>query len=160
MSKVCIIFDQHIAKSTMATIEVKSALFSDKETCNQIFKIRQEVFVDEQKVDREEEFDSYESSSLHYLGLMDGKPAGTARWRITEKGIKLERFAVLKSFRKNGVAAAVLSKVLADVIPSGHRIYLNAQVSAMGFYEKNGFKKEGPMFVEANIDHFVMNYSL
>ena len=57
----------------MATIEVKSALFSDKETCNQIFKIRQEVFVDEQKVDREEEFDSYESSSLHYLGLMDGK---------------------------------------------------------------------------------------
>lgn len=160
MSNDCIIFDQHIAKSTMATIEVKSALFSDQETCNQIFKIRQEVFVEEQKVDREEEFDGYESSSLHYLGLLDGKAAGTARWRITEKGIKLERFAVLKSFRKNGVAAAVLSKVLADVIPAGHRIYLNAQVSAMGFYEKNGFKKEGPMFVEANIDHFVMTYTL
>lgn len=144
----------------MATIEVKTVLFSDKEVCNQIFKIRQEVFVDEQKVDRDEEFDAYESSSLHYLGLIDGHPAGTARWRITEKGIKLERFAVLKDHREKGVAAALLAQVLKHVIPSGQRIYLNAQVSAMGFYEKFGFKKEGPMFVEANIDHFVMTYSL
>jgi len=49
--------------------------------------------------------------------------------------------------------------VLTDVIPFKKRIYLNAQVTAIGFYERYGFKKEGPMFVEANIDHFVMTYN-
>ncbi len=140
-------------------IEVFHTLYEPKGACQPIFDIRTRVFVEEQQVDRSEEFDGYESGSLHYLGSLDGKPAGTARWRFTEKGIKLERFAVLQEFRKKGVAAAVLKQVLADVIPFKKRIYLNAQVTAIGFYERYGFKKEGPMFVEANIDHFVMTYN-
>ena len=140
-------------------ITVLSCNFSDKETCAEIFSIRSEVFVNEQQVSREEEFDLYEENSLHYLGTWKGKPAGTARWRITRSGIKLERFAVLQPLRKNGIAAAVLKEVLKDVIPLGKRIYLHAQVSAVGFYEKYGFKKEGPMFTEANIDHFIMSYN-
>ncbi len=139
-------------------ITVISCNFSDTAICNEIFKIRSEVFVDEQQVSRQEEFDDFENSSLHYLGSIKGTPAGTARWRITKNGIKLERFAVLKPFRKKGIAAAILLKVLEDVKPAGTRIYMHAQLSAMGFYEKYGFKKEGPMFSEANIDHYVMIY--
>ena len=59
-----------------------------------------------------------------------------------------------------GFGRAVLDQVLSDTIPLGQRIYLHAQVSAMGFYERAGFKKEGPMFSEANIDHFVMYYAV
>ena len=140
-------------------ITVLSCNFTDKETCAEIFRIRSEVFVTEQQVSREEEFDDYEESSLHYLGMWNGKPAGTARWRITKSGIKLERFAVLLRLRKNGIAAAVLREVLKNVVPLGKRIYLHAQVSAVDFYLKYGFKKEGPMFTEANIDHFVMSYN-
>ncbi len=140
-------------------ITVKSCNFSNTACCNDIFKIRSDVFVEEQKVSRDEEFDEFEESSLHYLAILNDKGAGTARWRITKKGIKLERFAVLMPFRKKGVAAAVLSKVLQDVKPLGTRIYLHAQVTAVGFYEKYGFKKEGPMFSEANIDHYTMFYS-
>lgn len=140
-------------------VEVFNTLYEPNGACRPIFEIRTKVFVEEQQVDRSEEFDGFESGSLHYLGSWDGKPAGTARWRFTEKGIKLERFAVLKEFRNKGVAAAVLQQVLADVIPFKKRIYLNAQVTAIGFYERFGFKKEGPMFVEANIDHFVMTYN-
>ena len=117
------------------------------------------MFVDEQQVTREEEFDQFEECSIHYLGKWNGSPAGTARWRITRNGIKLERFAVMLSLRKNGIAAAILQAVLKDVVPIGKRIYLHAQVSAVGFYEKYGFKKEGPMFTEANIDHFIMTYN-
>lgn len=139
-------------------ITVISCNFSDNATCPEIFKIRSEVFVEEQQVAHDEEFDDFESSSLHYLGSIDGKPAGTARWRFTRNGIKLERFAVLKPLRKQGVAAAVLLKVLNDVKPLGTRIYMHAQLTAIGFYEKYGFKKEGPMFTEANIDHYKMFY--
>jgi predicted GNAT family N-acyltransferase len=142
----------------MNNLTVKSALYSDSGLCEQIFLIRKLVFVDEQQVSREEEFDDYEATSIHYLGMVDGEPAGTARWRIKSDGIKLERFAVLAEQRKKGVASAILQKVLQDTFPLGHEIYLNAQVSAMGFYEKYGFKPVGPLFVEANIDHFKMIY--
>ena len=139
-------------------ITVLSCNFSDAATCREIFHIRSEVFVTEQHVDREEEFDAFEESSIHYLGKWNGEPAGTARWRVTKNGIKLERFAVRKSLRNKGIAAAILKEVLTDVKPARKKIYLHAQVTAVGFYEKYGFKKEGPMFSEANIDHFVMTY--
>lgn len=142
----------------MNSIVVRSVLYDDTATCSHIFEIRNAVFVDEQKVSREEEFDEYEISSIHYLGSINGQPAGTARWRIKSDGIKLERFAVLIEHRKKGVAEAVLKKVLQDTIPLGHEIFLNAQVTAMGFYEKNGFRKTGPLFVEAGIDHYRMTF--
>jgi predicted GNAT family N-acyltransferase len=125
-----------------------------------IFAIRQKVFVEEQMVSREEEFDPFERTSIHYLGYFNDRPVATARWRITEKGIKLERFAVEKEFRGSGAGKAVLAQVLRDVVAPGQYVYLHAQVSAIGFYEKAGFKKEGPMFSEANIDHYRMTYPL
>jgi predicted GNAT family N-acyltransferase len=140
-------------------IKVVSCPFSNSELCSAIFKIRQTVFVDEQKVSREEEFDEFEKSSIHYLAVLDGKPAGTSRWRITEKGIKMERFAVLPEFRKMGVANAILLQMLSDVSLKNITIYLHAQESAVGFYLKNAFVKEGDVFVEANIRHFKMYYS-
>ncbi len=139
-------------------ITVISSNFCHSVVCDEIFAIRSEVFVKEQQVSREEEFDNFEESSLHYLGKWDGHAAGTARWRITKNGIKLERFAVLKDFRNKGIAAAILLEVLKHVKPLQKKIYLHAQVSALGFYEKYAFKKEGPMFTEANIDHFTMYF--
>ena len=120
------------------------------------FAIRQKVFVEEQKVDKEEEYDEFEQSSIHYLVLVDEKPVGTARWRITKDGLKLERFAVLKEFRNAKAGRTVLLKVLEDVSPLGKKIYMNAQLSAMKFYEREGFVAEGEMFIEANIQHFRM----
>jgi len=137
---------------------VVSAVFNNSALTAVIFRIRHEVFVIEQQVSREEEFDEFEKSSIHYLCYKDQIPCATARWRITSEGIKLERFAVLQSFRNKGAGAAVLHKVLKDVLPAGQKIYLHAQLKAVNFYERVGFKKEGPMFSEANIDHFKMYY--
>lgn len=139
-------------------VKVIATVYGEYGTCSTIFDIRKKVFVEEQKVDEREEFDEYESNSVHYLGVFEGIPVGTARWRITQAGIKLERFAVLKQYRNHGVAAAILKKVLADTFASGVRIYLHAQITAVGFYEKYGFIKEGSLFTEAGIDHFRMVY--
>jgi predicted GNAT family N-acyltransferase len=139
-------------------ISVTSFSFSDSAQMDVANEIRRKVFVVEQQVSREEEYDSFEESSIHYLVFVDEIPVGTARWRITKDGIKLERFAVLKEYRKSGAGTAVLKKVLKDVIPLEKKIYLNAQLTAINFYLKEGFATEGDEFIEANIRHYKMTY--
>lgn len=82
------------------------------------FTIREQVFVGEQGVPLDLEYDQHDRrDARHYLArLADGRPAGAARWRETSTGIKLERFAVLPEFRNNQVGAALLHAVLADVL--------------------------------------------
>ncbi|MEI6435202.1 MAG: GNAT family N-acetyltransferase [Bacteroidota bacterium] len=139
-------------------IEVKRFSFSDKELADQAFAIRRKVFVEEQSVDPALEYD-HEEESHHYLLFLGETPIATARWRETEKGIKLERFAVLPSFRNRGIGEIILKEALKDVSSSGKLVYLHSQVKAMSFYERNGFFKVGEQFFEAGIAHFLMNYS-
>ena len=124
------------------------------------FTIREKVFQQEQGVPATKEHDEHDRrDARHYLArLDDSTPAGAARWRETENGVKLERFAVLANFRNQEVGAALLHAVLVDVraeLPDAD-VYLNAQIRAVPFYERHGFRKEGEMFEEANIQHYKM----
>ncbi len=117
--------------------------------------VRTTVFIKEQNVRPEEEYDEFEESSQHYIALSEGKPLGTCRYRKTEKGFKLERFAVMKEARRKGVATQLIEACLSD-IPKGSMVYLHAQVSALPLYEANGFEKFGPLFYECEIPHYAM----
>lgn len=139
-------------------IEVKNFTLADKDLSDKVFAIRRKVFVEEQGVDATLEYDK-EEQATHYLLLLAGKPIGAARWRETEKGIKLERFAILPEFRNRGFGEIILEAVLKDVAGSGKMIYLHSQSKAVSFYERNGFVKEGKMFTEAGIEHYYMKYS-
>ncbi len=138
-------------------IEIQSSNDMDK-----AFLIREEVFVQEQQVDRELEYDEFEATSRHFLATIaesadgDPLPAGTARFRRTGHGIKLERFAVLEPFRNAGIGAAILASVLGAVKTMRYaedQVYLHAQMSAIPFYERYGFEAIGDEFVEADIRH-------
>ncbi|TAF67374.1 MAG: GNAT family N-acetyltransferase [Cytophagales bacterium] len=136
----------------------KIALKQDQEKA---FAIRQKVFVEEQQVPAEEEYDEYEQISTHFLATDEAEnPCGTARWRITEKGIKLERFAVLAPYRGKGVGTALVKKVLEDIAEQTKQaptlLYLHAQIQAMPLYQKFGFQPIGDKFEECNIEHFKM----
>jgi predicted GNAT family N-acyltransferase len=139
--------------------KITSFTTEDKMKAEIAFDIRRKVFVEEQHVTCEEEYDQFENSSTHYLVYEDEKPVGTARWRKTDKGIKLERFAVLQESRNSGAGTAILNKVLEDVIPLKEKIYLHAQITAINFYLKAHFVTEGDEFVEANIRHYKMTFS-
>jgi predicted GNAT family N-acyltransferase len=123
-------------------------------------KIRYEVFVIGQNVPAEEEIDDYEDASFHFLATLNGSPAGAARWRFTENGIKLERFAVLEKYRHKGVGSALVEEVLKDIEAhpdsKGKKQYLHAQLSAMRLYSRYGFRQVGSMFRECDIDHYKM----
>lgn len=131
-----------------------------EEELEKAFGIRRNVFVMEQQVPENEEYDEFESSSRHFLAWADDTPCGTARWRFTDKGIKMERFAVLAAFRGKKVGTALVAAVLDDIRQhpesKGKTCYLHAQLSAMPLYAKFGFEAVGEMFSECNIWHYKM----
>lgn len=133
---------------------------TNKESFDQAFKIRELVFVIEQGVDPAAEYDEFEKESRHFLAKIDGKPVGTARWRFTKNGVKLERFAVLEEARGKGVGQALVAAVLEDLKSTpeaaGKTKYLHAQLTAMPLYSKFGFEKKGDLFEECKIQHYKM----
>jgi predicted GNAT family N-acyltransferase len=114
--------------------------------------VRETVFIDEQKVPLELEWDDLDAQAIHVLAEDgDGQPIGTGRLLSTGQ---IGRMAVLKPWRGKGTGAALLSTLIvlakdAAISP----IYLNAQKSAIPFYRRQGFNPQGPEFIEANIIH-------
>ena len=136
-------------------ISIKRFTFSNNDLIQKAFKIRQEVFVIEQEVDPKEEYE-FEEDSIHFLLFNNKNPCATARHRKTRNGIKLERFAVLKSERGKGYGLAILNAILEDLKDEQELKYMHAQVQVVPFYEKVGFKKIGELFEEAGIMHYKM----
>ena len=119
--------------------------------------IRKVVFVEEQGCPEDIEWE-FEDESAHYIALENGEALGTARWRKTENGIKLERFAVLKEHRNKEVGKALLLRLVHDTNDFNIKRYLHAQLPAKNFYLRHGFKSEGEHFWEADIEHVKMVY--
>jgi predicted GNAT family N-acyltransferase len=137
------------------------AKVTDLRDLDAAFTIREKVFVGEQNVPADLEYDQNDrlATTRHYLARVDGQPAGAARWRLTDNGVKLERFAVLADFRNQGVGEALVHQVVADVraeAPDAAQVYLHAQLRAIPLYERTGFQKAGDMFEEADIQHYKM----
>ncbi len=137
-------------------VKVKRFKTIEKELFKAACDIRNDVFVIEQVVDSELEFDDFEDESLHYLFYVNKIPIATARWRYIGEKIKLERFALLKEYRNAGYGSILLDEVLNDVKKENTLIYLHAQLKAVPYYARKGFVKKGEIFEEAGIDHYYM----
>jgi len=127
------------------------------------FKIREIVFIDEQECPPEEEFDGLDDESIHFIAYITDEPVGTSRYRTTDKGVKLERFAVLKEHRGKGVGKRLVQTAIVQIaatFEAGTLLYMHAQLDAMPLYARYGFEKVGDKFVEAGIEHFLMKKTL
>ncbi|HTQ76065.1 MAG TPA: GNAT family N-acetyltransferase [Burkholderiales bacterium] len=121
--------------------------------------VREKVFVEEQKVPLELEWDQWDELSDHALAFdREGIPIGTAR--LLPDG-RIGRMAVLKEWRQKGVGGALLAAVL-DRARSRRieRSVLHAQIHAAGFYRRFGFTERGGQFLEAGIPHVEMTLDL
>ena len=114
--------------------------------------IRETVFIHEQRVPVELEWDGLDSSCAHVLAWNDrGEAIGTAR--MQQNGT-IGRMAVLKDWRRRGVGRALLKTLLDLAARQGlTRVTLSAQTHALGFYERAGFHVVGETFMDAGIPH-------
>ena len=138
-------------------IEIKKFRFKDENLMKEAHRIRYEVFVIGQNCPEELEWE-FEEESTHFLLIENDIPLASARHRKTEKGYKLERFAVLSEARKKGFGMLILKAILEDIKESNALKYMHAQEQVIPFYEKVGFEKSGNVFEEAGIMHYKMEY--
>ncbi|MCC8979133.1 GNAT family N-acetyltransferase [Bradyrhizobium acaciae] len=121
--------------------------------------IRTSVFVEEQGVPMELEWDDMDTSSWHALAFADdGAPVATGR--LLPDG-HIGRMAVLKAARGTGIGARVLDALMAKAAELGYpELILNAQTQAEPFYARVGFARVGLEFEEAGIPHIEMRKRL
>ena len=138
---------------------------ADREAC---FAVRKEVFVGEQGVPEDIEYDAYDAVALHVLAVReDGVPLGTGRLLFGEAAAgktggdasvgSLGRLAVTQEARGLGVGAALVRAVEDAARARGlTAVDLHAQTHALGFYERLGYVAYGPEFPDAGIPHRAM----
>ena len=121
--------------------------------------VRRTVFVKEQHVPEELEWDDADEHAYHVLATaVDGKPIGTGRLRLD---CHIGRMAVLKSWRGRGVGGAILSMLIDFARREGcTEVHLHAQTHALDFYTRFGFVAVGERFDEAGIPHQAMTLDL
>ncbi|MEU1461379.1 GNAT family N-acetyltransferase [Streptomyces sp. NPDC005727] len=138
---------------------------ADREAC---FAVRKEVFVVEQGVAQDIEYDAYDAVAVHVLAVReDGVPLGTGRLLYGEAAAaktggdaavgSLGRLAVARPARGLGVGAALVRAVEEAARARGlAAVDLHAQIQALGFYERLGYETYGPEFPDAGIPHRAM----
>ncbi|MEU3411455.1 GNAT family N-acetyltransferase [Streptomyces sp. NPDC006658] len=141
----------------------------DREAC---FAVRKEVFVAEQGVAEDIEYDAYDAVAVHVLAVReDGLPLGTGRLLHGDAAAaktggdasvgSLGRLAVTRAARGLGVGAALVRAIEEAARARGlTAVDLHAQTQALGFYERLGYAAYGPEFPDAGIPHRAMRRSL
>ena len=118
---------------------------------DQLSKIRLTVFVEEQDVPIDEEWDEWDESSWHWLAYdANDNAVGTAR--LTSEG-QIGRMAVIKEYRGKGVGTQLLTSALTESRAHFQTVFLHAQTQVIEFYQRAGFELAGPVFNEAGIAH-------
>lgn len=142
---------------------------ADREAC---FAVRKEVFVREQGVPEDIEYDAYDAVAVHVLAMReDGMPLGTGRLLYGEAAAakvggdltvgSLGRLAVAKEARGLGVGMALVRAIEDAARARGlAAVDLHAQTHALGFYERLGYEAYGPEYPEAGIPHRAMRRAL
>lgn len=121
-------------------------------------RIRRAVFIDEQRVPESDEWDDEDPVSVHALASLNRDPVGTGRLNLAGK---IGRIAVVAGLRGRGIGALILRRLLEEAYHRGIcEPYLHAQLQAVSFYEKFGFRSEGEVFDEAGIPHVRMKHAL
>jgi predicted GNAT family N-acyltransferase len=124
-----------------------------------LIRIRTEVFINEQLVPPDLEWDGYDQSCWHVLAQTAGGEAiGTGRMLYDGH---IGRMAVLPGFRNKGVGSALLTALL-KLAGQQHmsEVFLHAQTSAVSFYQKHGFHITSDEFMDAGIPHVTMRLDI
>ena len=144
-----------------SVVDLKLGSWQDLQ--NAASALRQEVFVEEQEIPQELEWDEHDATAVHALVTNKlGQPVATGRLlQPHPKVSQIGRMAVSKPLRGGNLGRMVMD-ALTDVARQrgDQQIILHAQCSAEPFYRRLGFKAHGEVFQDAGIDHIEMTLQL
>jgi predicted GNAT family N-acyltransferase len=116
--------------------------------------IREKVFIEEQKVTPQLEWDGIDEEAIHFLALKDGIAIGCARAIVIDNHTQLGRMAVLKEHRGESIGSALIEKaILTAKLNQLSVIQISAQCHAIDFYKKFGFEAKSDIYFDAEIPH-------
>ncbi|MBS4177375.1 GNAT family N-acetyltransferase [Lederbergia citrea] len=125
------------------------------------FTIRKKVFVEEQHVPYELEIDEFEDDAAHFVIYDEDQPIGAGRFRFIDGNGKVERICILPAFRGTGAGKRMMNAIEDYAHASEINVLkLNAQTSAIPFYEKLGYHIVSDEFMDAGIPHKTMKKEL
>lgn len=124
--------------------------------------LRHRVFVEEQGVPEEEEYDAYDDLAVHAVAWNLGVVVGTGRVFQDASGMTfIGRMAVDAAWRRRGIGGQVLHFLEEVARQQGRqRVSLHAQTYVKTFYASHGYREEGDVFLEAGIQHVMMSKDL
>jgi predicted acetyltransferase len=114
-----------------------------KQYFQKVLDVRSAVFAQELGFDKFLEFDGKDDRAMHYILLVDKQAVGCARWIEEKSEITIDRFGIIKSFRKWGLGIVMLKFILSEVIPSNKQIKILATDNTFIFFTQAGFKDSG-----------------
>jgi predicted GNAT family N-acyltransferase len=121
---------------------------------SQLKNIREKVFIQEQKVTPQLEWDGMDEKAIHFLVFNDKAAIGCARAIVIKDHMQLGRMAVLKEYRGQGIGSALLEKAMTIAkLNQLSVIYISAQCHAIDFYKKFGFEVKSDIYLDAEIPH-------
>ena len=129
--------------------------FDDSERFKFAMKLREEIFIKEQNVSLELEFDGDDEKCRHVLMYYKTDPIGVMRlYSLGSDIVKFQRVGVLSQYRGLKLGEKMMKFVMDELINTGVKTFkLSAQVRVIGFYEKFGFKAYGDVHIDAGIEH-------
>ena len=135
-----------------------SITITDWEDARELVKpIRIKVFILEQKVPEDLEWDEYDETAWHAVAKSNHQVIGTGRLIINQSIAKIGRMAIDPEFRGKGIGMEVLKALINKGKEKGAQEFiLHAQTHAIAFYARQGFEPYGPIFDEAGIPHVEM----
>ena len=118
-------------------------------------EIRETVFQREQSVDPAIEEDGRDGEAIHYIVEIDDRAMATARARVLDDKIKIERVAVTKEARGQRIGEALMRFMMENLAgeANGRPFFLSSQAQAVPFYERLGFRVCSEEYFEAGIAH-------
>lgn len=133
---------------------------TNDEDLRKAFAIRKEVFVLEQGVPPQDEFDQFDALDgicEHILVFYKDQAVGTGRVRFLEDVGKLERICILEPYRNFGLGKVII-KALEEIVEGrgAIQVKLHGQTHAEGFYTKLGYRTSSEPFMEDGIPHILM----
>ena len=121
---------------------------------SQLKNIREKVFIQEQKVTPQLEWDGMDEKAIHFLVFNDKAAIGCARAIVIKDHMQLGRMAVLKEYRGQGIGGALIEKAVTTAkLNQLSAIYISAQCHAIDFYKKFGFEVTSDIYLDAEILH-------